>query len=157
FLTRTKANGNVAKELAVAWKPNKDASKWTVSLRPNVKFQSGTTLGAADVIATYKNLLAKNSQAISAYNGVLSPGGVVKGKSDLEVIFNLDNPTASFPYLISSTTYQAIILPADYKVGTFTSKAQGTGAYMITGYNPGVSATYDPFDGWWGGKAPMAG
>ena len=28
---------------------------------------------------------------------------------------------------------------------------------MITGYSPGVSATYDRFDGWWGGHAPLDG
>ena len=56
------------------------------------------------------------SQALSAFKGVLSPGGIKK-VDDLTVEFHLDAPTASFPYLTSSTTYQAIILPANYKIG----------------------------------------
>jgi peptide/nickel transport system substrate-binding protein len=42
-------------------------------------------------------------------------------------------------------------------MGTFTSMAQTTGAFMITAYNPGVGATYQRFPGWWGGTAPLAG
>jgi peptide/nickel transport system substrate-binding protein len=69
----------------------------------------------------------------------------------------LDSPTASFPYLTSSTTYQAIILPANYKLGTFEKTPQTTGAFKLTSYTPGVGAKYDRFAGWWGGRAPLDG
>jgi peptide/nickel transport system substrate-binding protein len=158
FLNRTLGSGVLAPELATSWTPNKDASVWTVKLRPNVKFQSGQTLSPADVIATYKNLLDPNiSQAISAYKGVLSTGHVVPGAVGDEVVFNLDSPSANFPYTLSSNTYQAIILPASYQPGTFTTKPQATGGFKITGYTPGVGATFDRFDGWWRGKTPLDG
>ena len=48
---------------------------------------------------------------------------------------------SNFPYLTSSTTYQAIILPANYEIGTFTKTPQTTGAFMLTNYTPGVGAT----------------
>src|SRR5438132_692690 len=83
--------------------------------RPNVKFQSGQKFGADDVVATYERLVGKDSAALSAFSGVLSPGGA-KRIDDLTVLFTLDAPNANFPYLTSSTTYQAIILPADYKL-----------------------------------------
>src|SRR5581483_1132057 len=125
FLNRTLGTGVLVPELATSWTPNKDASVWTVKLRPNVKFQSGQTLSPADVIATYKNLLDANiSQAISAYKGVLSAGHVVQGAAGDEVVFNLDSPSANFPYTLSSNTYQAIILPASYQPGTFVTKPQ---------------------------------
>ena len=75
----------------------------------------------------------------------------------MTVAFHLNQPVSNFPYLVSSTTYQAIILPANYQLGTFTSKPQATGAFMLTNYIPGVGATYQRFAGWWGGTAPLAG
>jgi peptide/nickel transport system substrate-binding protein len=158
FLTRALGSGQLVPELAVSWKPNADASVWTVKLRPNVRFQSGQTLSQDDVIATYKRLLdAAISQAASAFKGILSQGGVTKGPKGDEVVFKLDNPSANFPYTLSSNTYQAIILPADYQVGTFVSKPQATGAFKLTSYTPAVGATYDRFDGWWRGKAALDG
>src|SRR3989442_1528639 len=143
-------------ELAISWTPNADASSWTVKLRPNVKFQSGQTMTAADIIATYARLLGPGSQAASAFKVVLSASGVTK-VDDQTVMFQLDSPTASFPYLLSSTTYQGIILPANYKLGSFTSTPQTTGAFKITSYTPGVGAKYDRYNDWWGGHAALDG
>jgi peptide/nickel transport system substrate-binding protein len=157
FLNRTLGSGVLAPELATSWKPNKNASVWTVKLRQNVKFQSGQTFAPEDVIATFKRLLdPKTSQAISAYQGVLSAGHVVKGAAD-EVVFHLDSPSVNFPYTLSSNTYQAIMLPADYQLGTFTKTPQTTGAFQISSYTPGVGASYDRFDGWWRGKPALDG
>ncbi len=158
FLTRATQSLTLLPELATSWKPNNNASVWTYKLRSGVKFQNGESFGADAVVATYNRLVDPNSgsQALSAYKGVLSPGGIKK-IDNLTVEFTLDAPTASFPYLTSSTTYQAIILPASYKVGTFEKTPQTTGAFRLTRYTPGVGATYERFAGWWGGRAPLDG
>ena len=158
FLTRATSTLGLRAELAISWKANSSATVWTFKLRPNVKFQSGQTLSADDVVATYNRLVDPNggSQALSAYKGVLSPGGITK-VDGLTVQFKLDAPNANFPYLTSSTTYQAIILPAAYEVGTFTKKPQTTGGFQLTSWNPGVSVTYERFPGWWGGTTPLDG
>src|SRR5437879_11136123 len=137
-LIRSAANLKLVPELATSWTPNGDASVWTIKLRPNVKFQTGQVLTATDIVATYERLVSPNSgsQALSAFKGVLSPGGTTK-VDDLTLKFQLDNPTASFPYLLSSTTYQSIMLPANYQLGTFTSKPQTTGAFKLTSSTPG--------------------
>jgi peptide/nickel transport system substrate-binding protein len=157
-LIRTAPGLQLVAELATSWTPNNDASAWTVKLRSGVKFQTGQALTADDVVATYNRLVdpTSGSQAISAFKGALSPGGIKK-VDDLTVMFQLDNPTASFPYLLSSTTYQGIILPANYKLGTFTTTPQTTGAFKLTSYTPGVGAKYDRYDGWWGGHANLDG
>ena len=113
---------------------------------------------AADVVATYKRLTDPKGggAALSAFKGVLQPSGV-KAVGDYTVVFTLDAPTASFPYLTSNTTYQAIILPANYKDGTFTTTPQTTGAFNLTSYTPGVGAKFDRNPSWWGGKAPLDG
>lgn len=156
FLTRATQSLKLDSELATSWTPNSDASVWTVNLRQGVKFQNGQTFGADDVIATYERLVGAGSQAQSAFKGVLSSGGTKK-KDANTVEFHLDAPTASFPYLLSSTTYQGIILPANYQLGTFVSTPQCTGAFKLTSYTPGVGAKYDRYTGWWGGHAALDG
>jgi peptide/nickel transport system substrate-binding protein len=158
FLTRATQGLKLLPELALSWKPNANATVWTYKLRPNVKFQNGQAFGADDVVATFDRLVDPNggSQALSAFKGVLSPGGTKK-VDNLTVAFHLDSPTASFAYLTSSTTYQAILLPANYKLGTFEKTPQCTGAFKLTGYTPGVGAKFDRFDGWWGGHAALDG
>jgi peptide/nickel transport system substrate-binding protein len=157
-LIRTAPGLQLVAELATGWTPNNDASAWTVKLRSGVKFQTGQAMTADDVVATYNRLVdpTSGSQAISAFKGSLSPGGIKK-VDDLTVMFQLDNPTASFPYLLSSTTYQGIILPANYQLGSFTSKPQTTGAFKLTAYTPGVGATYERYTDWWGGHAALDG
>src|SRR5438093_1914127 len=158
MLLRTSKRHTVIPELAVSWKPNKDASVWTYTLRRNVKFQNGQTMRADDVVTTFKRLVDPNSgsQALSAFKGVLSPAGVRK-VDDFTVAFHLDAPNASFPYLTSSTTYQAIILPANYALGTYEKTPQATGAFKLVSYTPGVGATFERYDGWWNGRAPLDG
>src|SRR5712692_674859 len=138
-LIRTAPGLQLVPELALSWTPNADASAWTVKLRPNVKFQNGQAMTADDVVTTYNRLVDPNSgsQAISAFKGALSPGGIKKVDT-LTVMFQLDAPTASFPYLLTSTP-------------------QCTGAFKLTSYTPGVGAKYDRFTGWWGGQAALDG
>ncbi len=158
MLVRSTNKLTLIPELATSWKPNKDASIWTYTLRRGVKFQTGQEMKADDVVTTFKRLVDPNSgsQALSAFKGVLSPDGVRK-VDDYTVQFHLDAPAASFPYLTSSTTYQAIILPANYQLGSFEKTPQCTGAFRLVAYTPGVGATYERFGGWWGGQAPLDG
>jgi peptide/nickel transport system substrate-binding protein len=155
FLTRI-INGKVVPELAISWSTNKNASVWTFKLRPNVTFQTGQAMTADDVVASWKSIASPTSEAISAIGAFLKPSGVQK-VDDMTVAFHLTQPVSNFPYLVSSTTYQAIILPANYVTGTYTTKPQTTGAFMLTAYNPGVGATYERYSSWWGGTAPLAG
>ena len=156
FLTRSTKNLTIVPELALSWKPNATATVWTFKLRPNVKFQSGQAFGADDVVATYERLVGADSGALSAFKGVLSSGGI-KAIDNLTVQFTLSAPTASFPYLTSSSTYQAIMLPKDYKLGTYDKTPQGTGAFRLVSYTPGVGAKFDRNPTWWGGRAPLDG
>ena len=158
MLNRTTDTGKLVPELALSWKSNPQATVWTYALRKGVKFQTGQEMTADDVVTTFKRLVDPDSgsQALSAYKGVLSPAGVEKVDT-YTVAFHLDAPTGGFPFLTSSTTYQAIILPANYQLGTFEKTPQATGAFKLTAYTPGVGATYERFDGWWGGKAPLDG
>jgi peptide/nickel transport system substrate-binding protein len=158
FLLRSKQDFSLGPELAVSWRSNANATQWAFNLRRGVKFANGKPFTADDVIATFNRLSDPNggSSALSAFKGVLSPGGAKK-VGDYTVVFYLEAPNANFPYLVSSTTYQAIILPADYKLGSFAKTPQTTGPFNLVSYTPGVGAKYDRNPNWWGGKAPLDG
>ena len=158
FLTRTREDLTLGPELAVSWRSNATGTQWAFNLRKGVKFANGQPLTADDVIATFNRLIDPNggSAALSAFKGVLSPGGVKK-ITDYTIVFYLEAANATFPYLTSSSTYQAIILPANYKLGTFASTPQTTGPFNLVSYNPGVGATYNRNPNWWGGKSLLDG
>jgi peptide/nickel transport system substrate-binding protein len=154
YLLFTDPRNNALKPvLATSYKPDKTGKRWTFQIRQGVKFHTGAPMTADDVVATFKRLTdPKNaSEALSAYKGVLSPGGVRKA-GRYTVVFDLDAPTPSFPYLVSSTTYQAVILPKGYQIGSYEkSKFPGTGPYKLQSYTPGVRATFVRNDAYWGG------
>ena len=101
--------------LAQSWQPNRDGSVWTFQLRRGIRFHDGRMLTSADVVATMERLAdpANGSVALSAFAGSLSKGGT-RAADDMTVEFHLDAPNGSFPYLVSSDNYNAIVLPASY-------------------------------------------
>ena len=92
---------------------------------------------ADDVVATFERLTGKDSQALSSFGGVLSPGGTTKVDAST-VRFSLDAPNGIFPYLLGGMTYQAIVLPKSYqmpadltKPGEWTAQMNGTGPFKL--------------------------
>jgi peptide/nickel transport system substrate-binding protein len=140
--------------LATRWTPNRNGSVWTFTIRQGVRFHSGKTLTPADVVATFDRLTdpAVASAGASSFKGVLSKGGAqARGNT---VVFELDAPTGTFPYLLSQITYQAIILPADYN-GDFGETFNGTGPYKLGQNRPGQGVTFVRNEAWWGGNPPL--
>ncbi len=143
--------------VAESWEPNADGSVWTFKIRQGVTFHDGTPLTANDVAETINRLAdpANKSNALSALGGVLS-AGATKAVDDATVEFTLDAPNGSFPYLLSSDNYNAIILPAAY-AGDWESTFIGTGPWVLESYTPQVGVTYTRNPSYWdGGRQPLA-
>jgi peptide/nickel transport system substrate-binding protein len=126
-------NGLVPR-LAESWSANQDASVWTFKLRQGVKFNDGSPMEAADVVATFERLIdpKSGSSALSVLGGILSPGGT-KAVDTYTVEFDLDKPFADFPYMICMSNYNAVILPRNYD-GNFVKKPVGTGPFLLKEY-----------------------
>jgi peptide/nickel transport system substrate-binding protein len=141
--------------LAESWQPNTDGSRWTFKIRRQVRFHDGRTLTAADVVATMDRLAdpANGSIALSAFAGTLSKGGA-RALDDYTVVFELDAPNGSFPYLVSSDNYNAIILPADYP-GDFERRFNGTGPFRLEKYVSKAHASFVRNEDYWGEKATV--
>jgi len=139
--------------LALSWTPNTKGDVWTFKLRPNVKFHDGQSMTAKDVAATFNRLAdpASGSAALSVLKGVLSKGSV-KVIDDMTVEFHLDAPNGNFPYYVSSDTYNAVILPANFS-GTYEKSFPGTGPFRFESYTPKVGAAFVRNPDYWGEKA----
>ena len=82
FLTRaTHEQDSSCPSSRSSWKPNTDATVWTFKLRPNVKFQTGQTMTADDVVATCKRAgPPRLAGAVGGRAATSSPGGVDEGR-----------------------------------------------------------------------------
>jgi len=99
--------------LAQSWSSDPAGKVWTFKLRAGVTFNNGKAFGADDVVATFKTLTnpKSGSAALSNFAGILGPAGIEKVDAQT-VRFNLDRAFVDFPYLVASTNYNAVILPA---------------------------------------------
>ena len=128
--------------LAESWEPNTDASVWTFTIRQGVTFndEANTPMTTADVAATFNRLAdpANKSNALSVFPGVFSAGGAT-APDESTVVFELDGPNGSWPWLVSSDNYNAIILPENY-AGDWEQTWVGTGPWKLESYTPAVGA-----------------
>lgn len=150
YLCLSGAGMVLAPVLALNWQPNGDGSVWTFKLRPGVKFHNGKTMSADDVVATFDRLADPDSEsnALTQFMGYLSKGGIRKIDQDT-VEFRLDAPHGNFPYLVSSDTYNAIVLPADYQ-GGFEANFAATGPFKLETYVPRSGSAFVRNTDYWG-------
>ena len=128
--------------LATHWEPSANGQAWTFTLRDGVTFSDGRPLTADDVVATFDRLTdpQTKSAARSNFKGILSKGNIEKLAAN-KVMFHLDRPFVDFPYLLSSTNYNAVIIPKSY-AGDFEKAPVGTGPFVMTAYTPKESASF---------------
>jgi peptide/nickel transport system substrate-binding protein len=149
-------NSVVRPLLATSWKATNEAQTWTFKLRRNVRFHEGQQLTADDVVATFKILLSKDSQAQQAYKGILRRTRKVDNST---VAFDLVRPNGLFPYLLGQMVYQAVILPKTYRLpsditkpGEWTSKMNGTGPFRLKENRGPAGLTFEANPNYWGGR-----
>ena len=158
YLTYTNNNLQLRPWLATSWRPNRDLTVWTFQLRRNVKFHNGKTMNADDVVASFRQYLnQKDSQILSALPAtMIEPSGVVK-TGPYSVQFRLKAPNNAFPYLVSQTTYQAIIQPAAIaaRLDSWVSSGMiGTGPFRLRSQNK-QRAELVRYGRYWGGSPPL--
>lgn len=154
YLVWTENDLRLRPVLAVRWRPDGTARRWTFTLRRGVWFSDGRPLTADDVVATFDRLTdpQSNSAALSQFRGILSKGNVER-VDDRTVVFHLDRPFADFPYLVSSTNYNTVILPKDYG-GEFERRPVGTGPFLLDGYLPKQRAVFRRNPRYWAQGRP---
>ncbi|HLI00330.1 MAG TPA: ABC transporter substrate-binding protein, partial [Acidimicrobiales bacterium] len=154
YLVYVAANGSLTPVLATSWAPSDSARTWIFKLRPGVRFHDGSTLSAKDVVATFDRLVDPKSEssALTDFQGILQPGGI-RAVDDLTVRFQLKQPYADFPYLVSSSNYNTLVLPRSYS-GDFQSKPVGTGPFIQRSFTQNQGAEYTKNPDYWGKPRP---
>jgi peptide/nickel transport system substrate-binding protein len=144
--------------LATSWKASSHGTVWTFKLRKGVHFHNGKPMTSADVVYTFQQLAnsANASNALSTFQGVLSPSGI-KAVGSHEVQFHLEAPNGNFPYLVSSDNYNAIIVPEGTDYAKWQSTFIGTGAFKLGSYTQGVGATFVANKSHWGAAPYLNG
>lgn len=132
--------------LATEWK-EVDPSTWQFTIRPDVKFQDGSTLDATDVAYSVNKLAKPESTKDSTLN-VIAGADVV---DDVTVNVNFTSPEP-FGFRVVSTIP---IEPDGWgdDVTAAETTAIGTGPYKLTEVSPTRdTATLEKFSGYWGGE-----
>jgi len=138
-LTEVSNTGELIPELAESFESD-DAQKWVFNLRQGVEFHNGKTMTSEDVVASYNHHMGEDST--SAAKGLLTQVKSLKADGKNKVIFELENPNADFPFIVSD--YHISIRPA----GDMASGV-GTGGYILQSFEPGVKSVLKKNPNYW--------
>lgn len=155
-LTRYTKDYQIEPSLAVSWKQLSD-THWRFNLRKNVKFHDGSPFSADDVVFSFGRIQQKQGTMQIYVTGVKE---VVK-VDDYTVDFILSGPV---PILLRNIVDFRIMSKAwaeknrsqnvqDYakKEETYASRnTNGTGPYLIKGWEPDKQIVFAYHKGWWG-------
>lgn len=139
--------------LATHWSASDSFKTWTFTLRQGVRLHNGKTMTADDVVATFKRLVDPKSHHAAALSALsfLTPQGVTK-VDQFTVRFHLERAVSDFPIFLN-TTYQAVILPADWP-GNFAKHPIGTGPFKLVEYVTQQHAKYVRNPDYWQAGLP---
>ncbi len=156
--------GGVVPMLAKSW--DVDGNTFTFHLRDDVKFHSGNSMTAADVVFTFKRTKALGQGFAHLFEGWVESVEAVDAHT---VAFTLTSPYAPFISalvrlpIVDSKTVMANLQDGDfgdmkdYGQAYLSGHDAGTGAYTITSHNPQEESVMVKFDGYFLGvpaKAP---
>lgn len=152
-LVRRGKDMSIEPALAESWEPIGDGEGWRFNLREGVKFHDGAIFDAEDVRFSYERASSEQSDTRSWFAPVKEL--VVVDDHTIDILTNAPNPI--FPdsianWLIMDKSWAEAngTERPDKENGNFaTLNANGTGAFMVTDRQPGLSTSLKPFDGWW--------
>lgn len=137
--------------LATDWAARDGGRTWVFRLREGVRFHDGREMTSADVVASFRRIVAPGSpSAAAAQLGFLTPEGVT-ADGRYTVRFSLDRPIGAFPYY--THIYNAVILPEDY-AGDFAGNPVGTGPFRLVDYRPQEGAVMERSPDYWDRPRP---
>ncbi|MGE0005679.1 MAG: ABC transporter substrate-binding protein [Parvibaculaceae bacterium] len=134
-LMEVDARGEVVGDLAESWDATKDIKTWKFVLHPDLSFHNGKKVTAADVMDSLR--FHSGPDSVSAMKSALSAISAMKPDGDRGIVFELSEPSADFPYLLSD--YHLAVMPSlgDGKVDW--ESGVRTGPFILEDFQPGIS------------------
>ncbi len=127
-------NGDAVGELAASWETKPGAKEWIFNLRKGITFTSGKTFDADDVIYS---IGLHTGEGKSPAKVLLQDVSEIKKLSPTQVQFTLKNGNAEFPYIL--TDWHLLMVPKGF---TNWSKPDGTGAFTLESFQPGIRSLF---------------
>lgn len=146
----TKLIPGLAKELP---KIDQGGKRYTLFLRPGLKYSDGTPVKASDFRFVVERLFRINSVGSSFFTGIVGAEQFAKTKkggiSGIEtddrsgkIVISLTQPSGTFSYILG-LTYGALLPPSTPDEDFTAHPAPATGPYVITAVKPGRSWEYE--------------
>jgi peptide/nickel transport system substrate-binding protein len=129
-LVEIDANGDAVGELAENFEAKPGATTWIFNIRKGISFTSGKKLDAEDVIYS---LNLHRGETKSGAKDLLSNIADIKKLDTHQIEFTLKSGDAGFPTVFAD--YHVLIVPNGF---TDFSKPDGTGAFALESFEPGV-------------------
>ncbi|HET8599907.1 MAG TPA: ABC transporter substrate-binding protein [Segeticoccus sp.] len=137
--------------LAESVEANKEATVWTVRLRPGLEFGNGKTITADDVVATIRRIADPQDP---------KSGAAGFAAVDLHDLTVLDNRTVRLHLKTPDATlddqfaqYSNGIVPADYD----PKRPVGSGAFTVRSFQPGLRSVFSANRNYWRPHEPQLG
>lgn len=112
--------------------PSKDYTKWTVTLKPGIRFSDGSPITAADVKASFDRVMKEFGLGLLFTPSLKS----VSTSGKATAVFSFSSPEPKFATALSTPSF-AIFPAAGLKQGeSFFSKPIGAGPYVVDSYKP---------------------
>jgi len=146
-LVTTDASMQLQPCLASRWE-NPDPSTWVFHLRPNVRFHSGKTLDAGDVVYTMHRLLETPDLEMSGYLLYIDSIAAI---DPLTVRIRTTKPLA---VLLNKLRFISIV-PKGATRAELDARPDGTGPFRLAEWVPGKRLRITRFDGYWGKAAAL--
>ncbi|RKF16795.1 ABC transporter substrate-binding protein [Roseovarius spongiae] len=144
-LTEVDTDGRLIPKLATEWDATPDARIWTFKLRQGVTFHDGKPLTTDDVIASINHHRGEDSS--SSAKTMVAAITDVKADGPDRVVVELSGGDADFPFKLSSFNFPIYAARADGSLAF--EDGVGVGAYKLTGFEPGVRATFERNPDYW--------
>jgi peptide/nickel transport system substrate-binding protein len=133
-LVEVNDKGDATGELFEKWDVKPGAADWTFHIRKGITFTSGKTLDADDVIYSIN---MHRGETKSPAKALLADVTEVKKVDANTVQILMKNGNVDLPYNLSD--YHIIVVPNGFKEW---SKPDGTGAFTLEEFQPGVRAVF---------------
>ncbi|NJL56544.1 hypothetical protein HC928_16265 [bacterium] len=144
-------DSTLAPNLATEWTISDDNLTYTFTLAEGVTFHDGSAFTSADVVYTFNRLVEVESSAL----GLLGEFEV-SAPDESTVVFTLPQVNADFLYGVASrfafilddaipSDQVNVIAEGDDPFANFN----GTGPFVLTDFDPGVSATFTANEDYW--------
>jgi peptide/nickel transport system substrate-binding protein len=152
--------------LAESYEVSADGMVYTFKLREGVIFHDGTPMNAEAVKFSYQRVMDPNNEyykvgapfpLIDFWYEAIDPNGIVVN-GDYSVTFNLKKPHSTLDAFLAWPA-AVIVSPtavAQYRE-QFRENPVGTGPFKFVSWEHNKQVTFERFDEYWGGPAPLDG